>query len=276
MSGTCKRGIAATRAAIFFLVAGAVCTAQMELAVELFEEGDWNECRRECERVLLVSPSNHSARFLQSAANLRLNRHIDHSIASLKDLVNSEVPNEIRASAAYEYGRAEWKRGRHKAAFQLLKLAFHNTAKTELFLRSACSLFLLMKEKPELRKRSSDLVIQINSSRALWYGELFKECRIEKYETRTKLPGWPGRWIVALYRRQIAPAIGQRCSLEPTCSEYFRQACKKHGLLGFPIQADRFFREPGVVAKGRNPVVVGNIIKYADPLSDHDFWMGER
>lgn len=261
---------------ILFLSFVGCSAAPIDLAAELFEEAEWKACLRECRRVLNVSPSDSTARLLESVAALRLNRHIDRSIASLKDLSHSDEPLAIRAMAAYECGRAEWKAGNHDTAFELFQMTFHNSLETELFLRSACSLFLLMEEKPDLRKDGSDLVIQINTSRTLWHGRLFKECRIKKREEKTRLLARPGKWIVAFYRSQLSPAIGQRCSLTPSCSEYFLQACREHGLLGFPIQGDRFFREPGVVTEGRTPVIVGDVIKYADPLSDHDFWMSEK
>jgi len=85
---------------------------------------------------------------------------------------------------------------------------------------------------------------------------------------------FPARMFISLYRTQISPAIGARCSLEPSCSEYFVQAVKKHGALGVPIMADRFVREPSVFAAAEKPVVMPNgRIRYADPVSDHDFWM---
>ena len=84
----------------------------------------------------------------------------------------------------------------------------------------------------------------------------------------------PARTFITFYRTQVSPAIGARCSLEPSCSEYFVQAVRKHSLLGFPIIADRFFREPSVLAARAKPVVMPDgHIRYADPVSDHDFWM---
>ena len=85
---------------------------------------------------------------------------------------------------------------------------------------------------------------------------------------------FPARMFITFYRTQISPAIGARCSLEPSCSEYFVQATKKHGLLGIPIMADRFFRENDILAARAKPVVMPDgHIRYADPVSDHDFWM---
>ena len=52
------------------------------------------------------------------------------------------------------------------------------------------------------------------------------------------------------------------------------QASRAHGLLGVPIMADRFVREPSVVAAAEKPVTMPDgRIRYADPVADHDFWM---
>ena len=83
----------------------------------------------------------------------------------------------------------------------------------------------------------------------------------------------PGQWGVAVYRSQVRPALGSRCGLLPSCSEYFRQASEEHGLLGLPIMADRFMREAAVLAAAERPVPVGRRTLYFDPLSDHDWWM---
>jgi len=80
-------------------------------------------------------------------------------------------------------------------------------------------------------------------------------------------------WIVVIYRAAIRPAIGARCSLTPSCSEYFLQAGQAHSLLAFPIVADRLVREPGVTQAAEHPVSIGENVRYADPLNQHDFWM---
>ena len=105
-------------------------------------------------------------------------------------------------------------------------------------------------KKPFLAPGNSSLARQINTTRSLWTGELIAECRLP----REKKSRGPAQWLVRLYRTQISPAIGQRCSLQPSCSEYFRQASAKHGLMGFAMQGDRFFREPSVCRAGHKPV----------------------
>jgi len=83
----------------------------------------------------------------------------------------------------------------------------------------------------------------------------------------------PVRWAILLYRAQIAPALGRRCSLLPSCSEYTLQALGRHGLLGIAMYADRAVREPSVVAEARNPVFERGRRRYADPVEAHDWWM---
>ena len=55
------------------------------------------------------------------------------------------------------------------------------------------------------------------------------------------------------------------------------QASRAHGVLGVPIMADRFIREPSVVSAREKPVAMPDgRIRYADPLSDHDDWMKRK
>lgn len=79
-------------------------------------------------------------------------------------------------------------------------------------------------------------------------------------------------WI-GFYRAQISPALGARCSLFPSCSEYCLQAVRRHGFLGLALYGDRAVREPDVVKNADTPIVINGRIFYADPLSDHDFWL---
>lgn len=86
----------------------------------------------------------------------------------------------------------------------------------------------------------------------------------------------PGRAVVWVYRSLVRPAIGARCSLEPSCSEYFLQSSRRHGLLGFPMMADRLVREPSEVHAHPTPVLPGGAVRVPDPVSNHDFWMSPR
>lgn len=83
------------------------------------------------------------------------------------------------------------------------------------------------------------------------------------------------RGVVSFYRKFIGPAIGSRCVLEPSCSRYFLEASRKHGLLGLPMVADRFVREPAASAPDRPWVqTTSGQWRHPDPVSDHDWWFG--
>ncbi len=85
--------------------------------------------------------------------------------------------------------------------------------------------------------------------------------------------GWLARRVVGFYRTFVGPAIGSRCVLEPSCSRYFLQASRKHGLLGVPMTADRFVREPNASAPDRPWVkTASGEWRHPDPVEDHDFW----
>ena len=68
------------------------------------------------------------------------------------------------------------------------------------------------------------------------------------------------------------PALGARCALHPSCSAYFLQAARKHGLLAVPIIADRFVREPVASHSDEWVTLPDGRERHPDPLSDHDFW----
>jgi len=242
-----------------------------QLAAELFAEGDMEACLVEAARARKGDPSNDRAALLEAAARLRVGREVEDALAALAERESSDDP-DVRFSASYERGRALWAVGRMEEAYASLANALLTAPDRARFLRSACTLFLFFEDAPSFRERDPALVMQMNTSRALWTGRLFAECRLPK-PAGGALLGKPGQWLVSFYRTQVSPAIGARCSCHPSCSEYFKQACAKHGLLGFAMQADRFFREPDVVKEGKHPVRVGGAIKYYDPVSDHDFWM---
>jgi putative component of membrane protein insertase Oxa1/YidC/SpoIIIJ protein YidD len=94
-------------------------------------------------------------------------------------------------------------------------------------------------------------------------------------EARGRAPGLGAtfaRGVVKFYRFFIAPAIGQRCVLEPSCSSYFLEASRKHGLLGIPMTADRFVREPPESHSDRMVRRADGSWRHADPVEDHDWW----
>lgn len=93
---------------------------------------------------------------------------------------------------------------------------------------------------------------------------------------RPSKPWWkqlgalPVKALVGFYRNAVAPALGARCSLEPSCSAYSLQAARERGWLSIPMTADRLIREPTVVAAQEKPLpVVQGRRRFADPVADH-------
>ncbi|MFW6152313.1 MAG: membrane protein insertion efficiency factor YidD [Verrucomicrobiota bacterium] len=258
-------------AGVAALFAVSICQAgNLDLAESLFEEGSWEICLRECRCVLAQSPSNDLARLFMDVCNLRLGRHKQPSIESLRDLITGNtLSRRHKTMAAFECGEALKAEGKEKDALKYLSDSFYQTRNKSLAAKSASSIKSILDSKAGREMENNSLRIQIETVLTSSGGRVRMPAAAPDMQSTGKI----GELIVWLYREAISPALGQRCSLYPSCSEYFLRASRKHGLLGFPIQADRFVREPGVVQSKTKPVVCGNIIKYADPLSDHDFWL---
>ncbi|MBU0677633.1 MAG: membrane protein insertion efficiency factor YidD [Verrucomicrobia bacterium] len=267
-------------AGILFSVSAA--TANFDLAVDLFEEGDWPACRRECLRVSVLDPDHAGVRLLSAASLVQQilegkevkDDRVSSADQELRDLAAGADDRDISAMASLELGRLSWFRGDIDGAFDELRRAFVTAPDHELFLRAGCSLDLLIRQNSALA-RSRDLTgleSQLNTCRPMWTGGLARSCVVDAHG-KERATSRPGKWIVAFYRSQVRPAIGSRCSLEPSCSEYYKRASGKHGLLGVAMIGDRLVREPGVVSRAEHPVVAGGKIHYADPLDEHDWWM---
>jgi len=80
----------------------------------------------------------------------------------------------------------------------------------------------------------------------------------------------PVRGLVAFYRSTVAPALGSRCLLTPSCSAYSLQAARERGWVSIPMTADRLIREPTVTHARAVPVTTpSGAILFADPIADH-------
>jgi hypothetical protein len=242
---------------------------QLELTRALFAKGEYSQCRSESKRALLTGtePIEHFE-LLHALAGTQLQRPTDETLQSLQQLVQQNRNPQISAMAAYELGRTLWQIDRPAEALDAFVFTFQTTTDKSLFLHAACSAFLLMNQHPALKAAHPDWVDQINTSRSQWYGSLFGECSQPQPSEKTQ-----PNWLVRFYRAQISPAIGNRCTLEPSCSEYFNQAWQKHGPTAIPMIGDRLCREPGVNDRQQNPILKNGQIRYGDPIKDHDFWM---
>lgn len=266
--------------AIIFVAVNALGTGpvlaeegSLALAADLFADNNWPACRLECRRQLQQSPSWYDALLLQALAEQCMgldSREVLHALAE-----NPAVPSTVALTARYEWARALWRVGDWRGAFDAFHQVFDQTDVTELSVRAGCSLALILNQHSELEADYPGVKSQVRTLRALYTQEIIDECRLPTKRTSDSWWGLPGQWGIAFYRSQIRPALGDRCSLIPNCSEYSRLAFQKHGVLGLALTADRFFREPGVVAAAEHPVKIAGKWYYADPLSDHDWWLGE-
>ena len=245
-----------------------------ELPLQLFREGRWADCQRECHRILLKDPDSAPlpVQLINIACSIQLKSKEPHQLLlELEPLATQTEDTETAAIASYESGRLLWSLGQDAEALDSFSASFQTTTNRALFLESACSAFLVMEENRSLRKENPDLARQINSTRDLWSGALFETCRREQKSGAASFS--PSSAFIKFYRTQISPAIGQRCTLHPSCSEYFCQASHQHGPLCVPMIADRFVREPGLNNRKEHPVLIDGSVRYADPVHDHSFWM---
>ena len=261
----------------FVLTLAAAAGSGLELAADLFAEGQWAAARPESRRVQAASSGAETdrARLLAAVSALRQGSGREAAKTDLSALWRLETADlETRCMAAYEFALADWHdRGTNAPA--ALEFAYLQTRDTPLFWRAGCSLYFYLKADQPLRTEKAAVWQSLQSCRDAWPLEVWRECR-PRPPAGESLLAQPGQWVVKFYRAEIGPAIGSRCDLQPSCSEYFRQASQAHGLLGIPIMADRFVREPSVVAAKETPVTMPDgRIRYADPVSDHDYWLKE-
>ncbi len=234
---------------------------------ELYEDGDWLAARTEARRVLAVDPDSTNARYVLALSRIRLGDRDDETAALLRHLASSGDNVEV----LYEWGRRLWASGDIDEAFEALRRSFKQSS-GRLFLLSGCSLHHLMRDHRHLAGRDPALVQQLKTVSALWTPAIHREARLPK-PPRAPLTARPAKGLIRFYQTQIGPAIGHRCSLDPSCSRYSMEASMKHGWKGIPMTADRLVREPSVVSSEQNPVVVEGYVRFRDPVSDHDGWL---
>jgi putative membrane protein insertion efficiency factor len=62
-------------------------------------------------------------------------------------------------------------------------------------------------------------------------------------------------FIITLYQRLISPFLGPSCRFTPTCSQYAKEALRKHGLLkGLGLSVRRILRCHPFHPGGYDPV----------------------
>jgi len=242
---------------------------------ELMREEQWTDAWVECNRALIHEPDNPELRLNQALIQLHRPNGTAQALEKLNTLEqDATFPQPLRNAAAIELGRQALLCDDTRAAIDHFRFAFEQADSYECFLMAGCYLGMTFNTHRKLLPDYPDLKVPLLTAREFWTPELRRECTIQPNQASSPgLLSIPGRAVVAFYRFAVSPALGARCSLDPSCSEYFKQASAKHGLLGIPIQSDRFIREPSVISAAEKPVTVNGKTHIADPLSDHDFWL---
>jgi hypothetical protein len=241
----------------------------LELAISLFEENNFQTCRIECLRILSDNPLNKRAQFFLALSERRIGIDSTETLTNL--CLDDTSPLQIKDMACYELSRAYIDKKKFRQAFDLLVQLFMNTKLPLLFVRSSCSLSHLFDHDEQLAANNPELYSQVDSCFSLWSDEIIEETSLIAQQNSVSWSGLPAQWVIRFYQTQIGPAIGQRCSLHPSCSRYAQQALTKFGILGIGFIGDRMIREPDVVAQKLKPVIIEGRVKYLDPLEDHDF-----
>jgi putative component of membrane protein insertase Oxa1/YidC/SpoIIIJ protein YidD len=261
-----------------FLVlwAAGTAAAPLDLAEELFAEQDWPAAAREAARAApgLSGAAEARARFIEAAAALRLagdDAAAAAAIEALADLARSAGSTpQTRGEAALAAAHGQLRRGQPQDAWPQLIEAFRSGAGVSVELAAGAELLWLGRRHPAWLRSHESLALQLASLRpVLWRVPLVSRERRDGARS-----GRPGVWLVGFYRRQIRPVLGSRCQLHPSCSDYFLQASRRHGLRGIPLIADRLVREPGVVRSAETIVTVDGRVAIADPVEDHTLWWG--
>lgn len=159
--------------------------------------------------------------------------------------------------------------------------AFRTARDPRVFRIAGAALDLLFRNDRAFRECNATLAAQVDMCRGGWSDSDLADARkcVNTIEPEKKRRG-PGAWlaagVVGFYRVFVGPAIGDRCVLEPSCSRYFLEASRKHGVVGVPMTADRFVREPVVSGSDRQVCKPDGSWRHPDPVSDHDFWFAEE
>ena len=254
-----------------FLFLQSEAHAEAGLAQALYDEGDWRGARTEAQRAQLADPEDSVARMIHALAVLRLDSKHAPAAEEAYRLVEESEDGQVRARTAYEFGRIRWESGDPASAYDLLRKAFGYSKDYELFLKTAYSLDILLARHPEFAQKGDPAHAQIRTVRPL----ITRAVRQDAEPPSRARASWlaaPARGTVRFYQSQIGPAIGQRCSMHPSCSAYCMEATRTYGLVGIPMTADRLVRETDHVNYRINPVIRNGQEKYYDPVSDHTGW----
>ena len=155
--------------------------------------------------------------------------------------------------------------------------AFRTACDPRVFRVAGAALDFLFRDDKDFRKANPSLAMQVEMCRDAWTEKDLADARrcvnaISQEDGRRGPGAWLAAGVVGFYRLLVGPAIGDRCVLEPSCSRYYLEASRKHAILGVPMVADRFVREPVESNSRRRIRMPDGSWRHPDPVSDHDAW----
>jgi putative component of membrane protein insertase Oxa1/YidC/SpoIIIJ protein YidD len=217
----------------------------------------------------------HLARRAQLVRELLEEGAATEAIAEAEALV-AEAPAATNALAGTAAERALFN-GTREGVVE----AFRTARDPRVFRVAGAALYLLFRSDKGFRKINPSLATQVEMSRDSWTRNDLADARecvnaIAQKKERRGPGAWLAAGVVGFYRLCVGPAIGDRCVLEPSCSRYYLEASRKHGILGVPMVADRFVREPVESNSGRRIRMPDGSWRHPDPVSDHDWWFSKE
>ncbi len=159
--------------------------------------------------------------------------------------------------------------------------AFRTARDPRVFRVAGAALDILFRVDEDFRNDNPSLATQVEMCRGGWTEKDLADAKacvaaIVPKEQRRGPGAWLAAGVVGFYRLFVGPAIGDRCVLEPSCSRYYLEASRKHGILGVPMVTDRFIREPVESNSKRLIRMPDGSWRHPDPVSDHDWWFSKE
>lgn len=242
------------------------------LARELYEEGDWRGARREALRSSGGEPEDAWNRAIAELSARRLFPDDAERHEAVIKVINNRVDADVSAWTGLELARIVWADGRLEEAADLLMHSFLLATDRDLFLQSAYLLRVMALRYPHRVRIPDQVRLQVMTVYPLMTLAIQQAASPPARGRRGRVTARFASGGVRFYQTQISPAIGQRCSMYPSCSAYCMEACRRYGVLGIPMTADRLIRETDHVNYRMDPILMDGVEKYYDPVRAHTFW----
>ncbi len=259
--------------ALFLYAAPPLPPTDATLAVALYVEKDWRGARAEALRTLMHAPEDETAQAIAGLA--RIAREPASSLAQDQAAItiHAITDAELRAWAGLQLGLIHWRSQNMDQAVTWLTFAFLQSAETDTqFLPSAYALDVFVRRHGDSHPPPAMVVRSLQALRPTLELAIAHDLNLPPAAGRRSIAERFAGGLVRFYQGQISPAIGQRCSMHPSCSVYCVEACRTYGWVGVPMTADRLVRESDHIQHRIRPVIVDGEEKFYDPIEAHSFW----